>query len=119
MAATTSRIILNLPNGQKKRLSLYNASEAAVDSFLPVEFSRVANANSSKDWKCPGDCEVYDYIAGPATGVFEVRENGKSMDFDFENAAQQPGSAGRCIPVGLKFKKDGVYQFLVTSAFPA
>lgn len=120
MAATTSRMIISgASGGQKKRLSLYNAASAAVGTYLPVEFSQTATVNSPLDWKCPANCEIYDFIAGPATGQFEIIANGAPVQFDLDNAAQQASSNGRCIPVGFKFVAGVNYRFRVTGEFPA
>jgi len=119
MAATTSIIVAKDANGREYNISLYNAANAAVDTFLPCAVNgNVAVAGSKTSCKPGKWITIKDYIAGAASGSVSVEVNGTPISVILDSASFQASNAGRrelTIPLG---PADEI-AFRVNVVFPA
>lgn len=122
MAATNNRMIIRSSGtGNVKTVSLYNAANGAVGTFLKCDTSQIATANSGDFLKLPDGmlAVLQDFQAGAASGEIQIIADGAPTGFYIGYDAQQPNNAGRAIPLGFIFKGGVLYQFRVEAILPA
>lgn len=120
MAATTNRLFIqSAKSGQIKTVSTYNAANGAVGTYLPVDTSQIATANSPNEFNPATDCILKDWQAGAASGEVQIIADGNPTGFFLGYDAQQPSNAGRAIPLGYQFVAGVTYRFRVESVLPA
>ena len=92
---TVNTIQLVSTNGKPFSLSSYNASGAAVGTYLPLDKNQVATDTSPKSAKIKTNCYITDIIAGAATGTVEVISDGDKTGILIDFASHQVANAGR------------------------
>lgn len=89
-----------------KRLSVYQAANAAVGTYLPCEISGVAASTSSVEFSVPAGevWEVVDFVSPNTAGEFEIIKDGASTDKFVPTDATRAATAGNNrFPISLVF----------------
>ena len=95
MGATVNTIQFVDVAGKPFSISCYNASSAAVGTYLNIDKNQVATSNSPTDVVVTRNCYITDFIAGAATGTIEIISNGDKTGVFIDYASHQPDNAGR------------------------
>jgi hypothetical protein len=118
MAATVNTMEFMGVDGKPFTVFSYNAPNAAVGTFLPVDQTGVATENSPLSFICPKDCYLTDFIAGAATGTVQIISSGNATGSYIDYSTRQADNAGRR-EYRIPISKGTEVRFKVVSALPA